>query len=129
MIREYRFLWEDKTYQVGVSIGIVPITAGSSNTAELMVQADQACYTAKDLGRGRAHVYDQNDAELAQQRGEILQASDLRDAIDKQRFQLLYQPIIALNANQTRVHTRAEMLLRMLDQSGNYILPGAFTRY
>ena len=126
MIREYRFLWENKTYQVGVSIGIVPITADSSSTAELMVQADQACYSAKDLGRGRAHVYDQKDAELAKQHSEILQVSDLRDAIENQQFELLYQPIISLNPEQSRVHTRAEVLLRMLDHSGNHILPGAF---
>ena len=126
MIREYRFLWEDKTYQVGVSIGIVPITADSGSTVELMIQADQACYSAKDLGRGRAHVYDQKDAELAKQHGEILQLSDLREAIENQQFELLYQPIISLNAEQTRVHTRAEVLLRLLDLSGDYILPGAF---
>ena len=125
-IREYRFLWESKTYQVGVSIGIVPITADSASTAELMLHADQACYSAKDLGRGRAHVYDQKDAERAKQHGEILQVSDLRDAIGNQQFRLLYQPIISLNTEQTQVHTRAEVLLRMLDQSGNYILPGAF---
>jgi len=126
VIREYRFSWEGKTYQVGVSIGIVPITAESTSTAELMIQADQACYSAKDLGRGRAHVYDPKVVELAQRHGEILQVSDLREAIDNERFQLFYQPITSLDPAQTENHTHAEVLLRMLDQSGNYILPGSF---
>jgi len=126
VIREYRFTWEGKTYQVGVSIGIVPITAESTSTAELMTQADQACYSAKDLGRGRAHIYDAKDAELAQQHGEILQISDLREAIDNDRFQLFYQPIMSLDPVQPGNHVHAEVLLRMLDQSGNYILPGSF---
>jgi len=126
VIREYRFSWEGKTYQVGVSIGIVPITAESTSTAELMNQADQACYSAKDLGRGRAHVYDAIDADLAQQHGEILQNSDLREAIEKEQFQLFYQPIKPLDPVQNGNHMRAEVLLRMLDQSGNYILPGSF---
>jgi len=126
VIREYRFSWEGKTYQVGVSIGIVPITAESASTAELMTQADQACYCAKDLGRGRAHVYDAIDADLAQQHGEILQNSDLREAIEKEQFQLFYQPIKPLDPVQNGNHMHAEVLLRMRDQSGNYILPGSF---
>jgi diguanylate cyclase (GGDEF)-like protein/PAS domain S-box-containing protein len=126
VIREYRFVWEGKTYQVGVSIGIVPITAESTSTAELMNQADQACYSAKDLGRGCAHVYNAKNAELAQQHGEILQLSDLREAIASEQFQLFYQPIIALDAEQKMSGTRAEVLLRMLDLDGNYILPGTF---
>ena len=126
VIREYRFVWEGKTYQVGVSIGIVPITAESSSTAELMIQADQACYSAKDLGRGCAHVYNRQNAELAQQHGEILQLSDLREAITNEQFQLFYQPIIALDAEQKAGQTRAEVLIRMLDLDGNYILPGTF---
>ena len=126
MIRGYRFLWEEKTYQVGVSIGIVPITAESTSTTELMIYADQACYSAKDLGRGRAHIYDQKDARLAQQNGQVLQVSDLRDAIINHQFQLLYQPIISLDADQSPVQMRAEVLPRMIDQSGNHILPGAF---
>jgi EAL domain-containing protein (putative c-di-GMP-specific phosphodiesterase class I) len=91
-----------------------------------MTQADQACYSAKDLGRGRAHVYDAKVVELAQRHGEILQVSDLREAIDNERFQLFYQPIISLDPVQMENHTHAEVLLRMLDQSGNYILPGSF---
>jgi diguanylate cyclase (GGDEF)-like protein len=126
IIREYRFLWENKAYQVGVSIGIVPITADSTSTAELMLHADQACYSAKDLGRGRAHIYNQKDARLAQKNGQVLQVADLRDAIINHQFQLLYQPIISLDADQSLVQMRAEVLLRMIDQSGNHILPGAF---
>ena len=126
MIREYRFLWENKTYQVGVSIGIVQITADSTSTTELMADADLACYAAKDLGRGRAHIYDPKDAEPARQQSDFLQASDLRDAIINQQFCLLYQPIVPFNADQRQIRMRAEVLLRMIDQSGNHILPGAF---
>jgi len=126
VIREYRFIWENKTYQVGVSIGIVPITAESNSTAELMTQADQACYAAKGLGRGQSYVYEVKGAELAQQHGETLQVSDLREAIAKQQFQLLYQPVISLDPEKTGTGTRAEALLRMLDPAGNYILPGSF---
>lgn len=125
-IREYRFVWESKTYQVGVSIGVVSINADATNKIDLMNQADQACYSAKDLGRGRAHIYTEKDAELARRRGEFLQVSELRAAIDDERFELFYQPIISLDANQNGLHARAEVLLRMIDKDGNHLSPGSF---
>ncbi|MDH3218138.1 MAG: EAL domain-containing protein [Gammaproteobacteria bacterium] len=126
VIREYRFVWDHKTYQVGVSIGIVPITAESSSRKQLMHDADQACYAAKDLGRGRACIHNETDGDATHRPGEKLQRRDIRDALASEHFLLLYQPIIALDPEQTRLHTRAEVLLRMLDDAGNVINPGAF---
>ncbi|MFV2032630.1 MAG: EAL domain-containing protein [Gammaproteobacteria bacterium] len=125
-IRNYRFVWEGKTYQVGVSIGVVSIGADSGSKIDLMNQADQACYSAKDLGRGRAHVYTEKDAELARRRGEFLQVSEIRAAIDEERLEFLYQPIVPLGSGENGLHTRAEILLRMIDKDGNCLLPGAF---
>jgi diguanylate cyclase (GGDEF)-like protein/PAS domain S-box-containing protein len=126
VIREYRFVWDQKTYQVGVSIGIVPIVAESTTRKQIMHDADQACYVAKDLGRGRAYIHTEADAEQTGRPGEKLQRKDISDALASERFVLLYQPIIALDPEQTRLHTRAEILLRMLDDVNNVITPGAF---
>lgn len=125
-VTEYRFIWEDKTFQIGVSIGVVTITANSANKTEVMKCADQACYAAKDLGRGRFFVFNETDSEQMRRHGENLQLVDLQYAVDNERFELLYQPIIALDEDATRIHTRAEVLLRMLDPEGNHIPPGSF---
>jgi diguanylate cyclase (GGDEF)-like protein/PAS domain S-box-containing protein len=126
VIREYRFVWDQKTYQVGVSIGIVPIVAESISRKQIMHDADQACYVAKDLGRGRAYIHTEADAEQTRRPGEKLQRKDISAALASERFLLLYQPIIALDPEQTRLHTRGEILLRMLDDENNIITPGAF---
>ncbi len=126
VVREFRFAWDKKTYQVGVSIGIVPITAESTTRKQLMHDADQACYVAKDKGRGCAHTHSEADSELTHKPGEKLQRKDISDALYSERFMLLYQPIIALDPEQTRLHSRAEVLLRMLDEDNNVIKPGAF---
>jgi diguanylate cyclase (GGDEF)-like protein/PAS domain S-box-containing protein len=126
VIRDYRFVWEQKTYQVGVSIGIVAITAESTTRKQLMQDADQACYVAKDLGRGRAHVYTEADAGIKGRQPEKMQRKDISDALAGDRFRLLYQPILGLDYDQTRLHNRAELLLRMLDTSDRLIMPGAF---
>ena len=91
-----------------------------------MHDADQACYVAKDMGRGRAYVYSEADAELTAQLGAKLQRKDIRDALANENFMLLFQPIVALDPEQTRLHTRAEVLLRMLDAGGNVMTPGSF---
>jgi diguanylate cyclase (GGDEF)-like protein/PAS domain S-box-containing protein len=125
-IREYRFVWDQKTYRVGVSIGIVPIRAESVSRKQLMHDADQACYVAKDLGRGCAYTHSEADATLASRLGEKLQRKDLDDALADERFLLLYQPIVALDSEQTLLHRRVEVLLRMLDEENQVITPGAF---
>ena len=125
-IREYRFVWDQKTYRVGVSIGIVPIRADSISRKQLMHDADQACYVAKDLGRGCAYTHSEAETSLANRLGEKLQRKDIDDALADERFLLLYQPIVALNADQTRIHRRVEVLLRMLDEDNQVITPGAF---
>ncbi len=122
-IRDFSFIWEKKTYHIGVSIGLVPINKESLSTVQILTQADLACYTAKDKGRGQAHVFTEDDAEVATRHRELLRAADLNEAIEQHRFELLYQPIIALN-NDDRMH--GEVLLRLLDEHGDYILPGAF---
>ena len=125
-IREYRFVWDQKTFQVGVSIGIVPIVAESISRTQLMHDADQACYVAKDQGRGRAYIHSGDDTESINQAGQKLQRQDIQDALSAQRFVLLYQSIIALDPAQSPIHSRAEILLRMIDDSGKVVTPGAF---
>ena len=125
-VREYRFVWDQKTYKVGVSIGIVPIRAESISLKQLMHDADQACYVAKDLGRGRAYTHNEADATLTSRLGEKLQRKDIDDALTDERFMLLYQPIVSLHPDPARPLARVEVLLRMLDENNNVITPGAF---
>jgi EAL domain-containing protein (putative c-di-GMP-specific phosphodiesterase class I) len=105
---------------------MVSINADTSSKIVLLKQADQACYSAKDLGRGRVNVYTEKDAELARRRGEFIQVSEMRAAIDDERFEFFYQPIISLGTGENGLHTHAEALLRMIDQDGNLLSPGSF---
>jgi diguanylate cyclase (GGDEF)-like protein/PAS domain S-box-containing protein len=55
--REWRFVWNGRTFQVGVSIGVVAITSEAETAEQLLAQADVACYAAKERGGNRARVY------------------------------------------------------------------------
>lgn len=129
-IRAYRFCWDGCIYQIGVSIGLATITAETKNTAQLLTQADVACYIAKETGRNRAYLYQQEDNETVQRHGEILGAAGLRDALEQGQFRLHYQPIVPLKGLDCRP-VRYEVLLRVVsrgspDQIGELVLPAAF---
>ncbi|MBN8451708.1 EAL domain-containing protein [Accumulibacter sp.] len=129
-IRQHSFSWEGRSYQVGASIGLVPITAETQDTAELLTRADVACYTAKELGRNRVHVYQPTDTETVQRHSELLGAAGLRDALERGLFRLHYQPIVGLAGLEFRI-VRYEALLRVVHEAapgrkGELVLPAAF---
>ncbi|MEJ2645222.1 MAG: EAL domain-containing protein [Gammaproteobacteria bacterium] len=126
VVQDFRFAWEEKTFSVGVSIGVVAINADTDTVADAMSAADAACYMAKDSGRNRVHVYETEDAELARRRGEMQWVAQLRRALDEDRFQLAYQSILPTAAGAANDSLCMEMLIRMDDGHGGVTPPGAF---
>lgn len=122
-IQDYQFSWEGHTFKVGVSIGLVPITETSSSLTELLKDADAACYMAKDKGRNRIHVYHSEDSEIAKRHGEMQWVERIYQALDEDRFCLYAQTIAPLD-NSADIHY--EFLIRMIDEKGELIPPGAF---
>ncbi|WP_126453853.1 PAS domain S-box protein [Sulfuriflexus mobilis] len=123
-IRDYRFVWQDKTFEIGVSIGLVAITAEGGSLTDIMSAADSACYVAKDLGRNRSHIYLESDDILAARHGEMRWVQRISEAIADDRLVLYAQKIESLDAANNELHF--EVLVRMLDEEGNIIPPGAF---
>ncbi|WP_372523957.1 EAL domain-containing protein, partial [Sulfuricaulis sp.] len=126
MIGELRFSWEDKVFEVGVSIGLVPVTPASEGPSQLLSQADVACYMAKDLGRNRIHVYTVEDKDLSRRERELHWASLISGALEQNRFRLYVQPILDLNSSSATTWNHYEVLLRMLDDNDSEILPEVF---
>jgi diguanylate cyclase (GGDEF)-like protein/PAS domain S-box-containing protein len=124
-IQGLRFVWEDKTFAIGASIGVVTVTAETESLAGALSAADTACYVAKDSGRNRIHVHETGDYELAKRRGEMQWVSRIHDALDEGRFLLRYQPIVALEPER-RTGDCYEILLSMRDHTGHVVPPGAF---
>ena len=123
-IRDFRFAWDDKAFEIGVSIGVVPITADAGNLASVLAAADAACYVAKDRGRNRLHVYQPDDDAVLQRHGEMQWVHRLSSAFDSGSFRLYAQPIAHVAGD--RVVSHYEVLVRMLDESGRIVPPGAF---
>ncbi len=125
VVKEFRFVWGEKTFGLGVSIGVVPITPSSDSVSSLTSAADTACYAAKDSGRNRVHVYEDDDAVTQQRQGEMRWVPRIESALAEERFRLFCQPIAAANAHKS-TYRRCEVLIRMVDETGELVPPGAF---
>ncbi len=125
VVRSYRFVWEDKIFEVGVSIGLVPFDAQSGGLQEIMRTADSACYIAKDQGRNRLHVYQPDDSALALRQGEMQWIHRISKAFDERRFYLARQSVLPLSSEASN-RPHYEILLRMLSEDGKHILPSDF---
>jgi diguanylate cyclase (GGDEF)-like protein/PAS domain S-box-containing protein len=115
-VSEYRFVWKDKIFNIGVSVGLVEITRDSGAADEVMSAADSACYVAKKQGN-HVHVYSARDESVARHRGEIQWLQRLQTALKDNRFELVAQPIVATAAATQAQGPALEVLLRLQDES------------
>jgi diguanylate cyclase (GGDEF)-like protein/PAS domain S-box-containing protein len=118
----YRFVWQDQSFGVGVSVGMVMLNAQSESVGALLQAADSACYVAKDSGRGRIHVYATDDPALAQRYGVMEWVSRIERALREDRFVLYGQPIVPI-ANNGAHGLHCEFLLRMQNETGTELVP------
>ncbi|MEG3843976.1 EAL domain-containing protein [Microcoleus sp. herbarium14] len=124
-IQEFRFGWQDKTFSIGVSIGLVAINPKTASTSAVLSAADIACYAAKNKGRNRVQVYEAGDRELIKQHGETQWVVQIHQALEENRFRLYSQPIVhLLNSPTTDIH--CEILLRLQLATGQLVSPMAF---
>lgn len=124
-VRDYIFYWDEQVFKVGVSIGMVSIDASSISISDILMTADNACYTAKDKGRDRIHIHQKGDAELENRRNEMMWHNRIQNAFDEDRFRLYYQAITALGTTPNQGE-HGEILIRMEDEQGNIITPDVF---
>ena len=116
-VRDYRFVWRDQIFTVGVSVGLVQIGPESGSLEETLSAADSACYVAKQQGRGRIHIYSARDEAAARQRGEIVWLQRLQSALKENLFELYAQPIVAVSGRPD-AGPAMELLLRLKDSDG-----------
>ncbi len=124
-VKDFRFVWGDKTFGLGVSIGVVPITQQSESVSSLSSAADTACYAAKEGGRNRVYLYQDDDHDTLQRHGEMQWVPRIESALSENRFALFCQPIAAVSVLPLP-YKRCEVLLRMIDEEGKLAPPGAF---
>jgi len=127
-VEQFRFSWQDAHASVRCSIGVVMMTHENASATAVMSHADVACYSAKDMGRNRVRLYQDSDASTRHE--EMKWVARITRAIEDDRLELYYQPIVGVGAASSESEGRArdhyELLLRMRDEYGNIVEPGQF---
>ncbi len=125
MIENYIFLWGDKRYTIGVSIGVVPITSTSGERIRVLSTAERVCYVAKDKGRNRVHVYHEDDEEALKRHGDMQWVNRIKVAIAENQLHLFFQPIAPVSMSQGAGESY-ELFLRIEDEEGRMIPSSLF---
>ena len=124
LLEKHAVPWQDRVFTVGVSIGLTMVLGDDESTSKVIERADAACYSAKKSGRSRVHVFGESDEET-QYQANVERASQISEAISKERFVLYKQPIVSIAGNERKLH-HYEILIRMLDEDNSIIPPNDF---
>jgi diguanylate cyclase (GGDEF)-like protein/PAS domain S-box-containing protein len=123
-VGDYRFVWRDKIFNIGVSIGLVEIGRGGGSIEDIMSSADSACYVAKKQGGLHVHVFSAREEAEARHDGEIHWLQKLQNALRDNRFELYYQPIVHVQLSGVR-GPALEVFVRLEAEEGQPAAPPA----
>ncbi len=122
-VADFRFIWEGKTFSLGVSIGLVEVTAATGTEADVLRAADAACYQAKRAGRNCVHVARLEDEFAIAERTDW--AGRITRALEQSRFRLSVQRILPLRPGMSPAELW-EVFLRLEDDGGAMLPAAAF---
>jgi diguanylate cyclase (GGDEF)-like protein/PAS domain S-box-containing protein len=124
-VRNFLFTWRDQSFDVAVSIGLTEFIPDSDSASSVLSKADVACHMAKTHGRDRVHTYSEADVELVRHHGDMRLVSTISHALNEGRFRLYAQPIVPIAPGGDR-HRHFEVLVRMVDEGGESVIPERF---
>ena len=137
-----KFYVNETGVSASITAGIAMLNRHTNSISESMSKANQACNLAKTKGRNCIHIYNSVEDHAGESGEDLVWLTRLRDALVWNRFQVHYQPIIAVKdmpdswiAQTPRnnwshwssgVPNRFEALVRLRDANGKLIYPDAF---
>jgi diguanylate cyclase (GGDEF)-like protein len=124
-IENYQFNWDESSFTLGISIGVVPIDRSTTDIGSTMSAADSACYIAKESGRNRIQIAHLGDRRLQERHGEMQWVARLNRALEKNQFVLYFQPILPC-CNRSTHARHLEILIRLIEDDGAVVAPASF---
>ena len=111
--------------RVTASVGVTLFSREHTSVDDVLVNADLAMYDAKEAGRDRTAVHVVDEDSESKMRTRVNWIQRIRSAIEEERFTFYAQPIADLRTGE---YHQYELLLRMLGDGGENVLPGAFLK-
>lgn len=123
LLGQARLTVDDRTHKASASIGIALFPEHGNDVHDLLAAADLAMYQAKDAGRGGFHLFSEGDKSRERMHNLVHWKEKIEQALLNDRFILYFQPIMNV---RSKAISHCEALLRMLDDDGKVLAPGAF---
>ncbi|WDT86320.1 EAL domain-containing protein [Alteromonas sp. 009811495] len=123
-VQAYRFMWDNRIFNLGVSIGMVVCDDPTVSAGNYLSMADAACYFAKEQGRNQVHKYNKDDESMQRYQRELDWVSSINLALEEGRFALYYQSLRPLNKPNDGHYY--EVLLRLHEADGRIVEPANF---
>lgn len=118
------FSCDGEPVALSMSFGLAAVPNTRLPLSHALATAEAACKAAKNRGRGRVEAYQDDNRSVVRRHDDETIVGDLRDAIANDRFRMEAQPIVPMGRNGPV--RRFELLLRMIDPSGETIAPDKF---
>jgi len=112
----------ENSFDVSISCGVASYIAMPQGLDRAMAMAELACKAAKTKGRNRVEVYASNDNSMIRRHDDVIAVGQLRAALKADRLILFAQRIVPLRS--TTLAGGYEILVRLLDDNGELVLPG-----
>ena len=122
-VQALRYLEGDRSLQITASIGIAEFATRRGDVGRALTTARMACEAAKDHGRDRIEVFDDQNLSMIRRHDDMQLVARIQQALDEDLFELLAQPIVSLRDDESAPHF--EVLLRMRDSDGQKVPSGA----
>lgn len=119
-----RYLEGDKSLQITISIGVAEFNRRSGDEGASLTAARMACEAAKDHGRDRIEVYDEQNHSIIRRHDDMQLVAQIQKTLDSDGFALMAQPIAGLTGGSDV--PRYEILLRMKDDAGSAVPSSSF---
>ena len=123
-VQSYRFMWDNRIFNLGVSIGMVVCDDNTVSAGQYLSMADAACYFAKEQGRNQVHRYNKLDEGMQRYQRELDWVSSINSALEEERFELYYQSLRPLTKSSDGHYY--EVLLRLRESDGTIVEPANF---
>ena len=124
-VQRQRFTWQDTTFPVTLSVGIVPIDRDAGDIHAVLAASDDACHISKEEGGNKTTVFHAQDSKFRRRRGDMEWIGKINRAVEENRFLLYYQTIEPLEAH-SKLRPKLELLLRLVNEDGSIARPNDF---
>ena len=123
-LANYTFRYGGESAEIGCSIGIAIIDENTVSAESALSNADLACHLAKRAGRNRVHQFEVADVEKTSDMAlDMGWTRRIKKAIENNEFALACQPIVNTATREVECY---EVLIRMVDENGELVMPGGF---